>query len=238
MKKLLFLFTLLFISVNSFSQVPKYIDWVSDYEKIFTPEQNKQISKMLSDYEKETTIEIKVLTVNDYEGDIFDLAQETAETWGVGKKDIDNGLLIVLSKNKKVLRSQTGYGLEGYLPDGWLKHTGDSISKADFSKGRYYEGLVAFIGKCKGRIGKEGYSEEHNEELIKENKKDDSILGWMLEHIPWYVWPLIIIGWVILYFICPNCALILLYIVTAGKGGKGGSGGGGGFGGGGSTSRH
>lgn len=129
MKKLLLLATLFFISIASFSQVPKYIDWISDYENVFTTEQKRELSNLLSNYEKENTIEIKVLTIGEYD-DIFDLAQETFQKWGVGKKDIDNGLLIVLSKNKREFRAHSGYGLEGYLPDGWLKHKGDSITNA------------------------------------------------------------------------------------------------------------
>lgn len=100
----------------------------------------------------------------------------------------------------------------------------------------YYEGVVSFLNECKARIGKEGYSEEHNEELIKQNNEDDSILSWMIENIPWYVWILIVVGCLLLYLICPNCALMILYIITAGKGGSS-SGGGGRSGGGGSTSR-
>lgn len=76
MKKLLLLATLFFISIASFSQVPKYIDWISDYENVFTTEQKRELSNLLSNYEKENTIEIKVLTIGEYD-DIFDLAQET-----------------------------------------------------------------------------------------------------------------------------------------------------------------
>ena len=137
-----------------------------------------------------------------------------------------------------MLRSQTGYGLEGYLPDGWLNHTGDSIAIKYLSNGEYYKGVKMHVEACIERIGDEGYSEEHNEELIEENE-DNYILKWLLENVPWYVWPLIIVGWFILFLICPDCALLLLYIVTLGKGGgsSSGSGGGGKFGGGGSSSR-
>jgi len=238
MKKLLLIVTSLLLSYFTFSQeIPKNLGYVSDYEKAFTPAQHSELTKMLTDYELETTIEIAVLTIPDYDGDIFDLAQKTAETWGVGKKGVDNGLLIILSKNKKILRSQTGYGLEGYLPDGWLKHTGDSIANKYLSMNNYYEGIVSFINACKERIGKEGYSEEHNEELIKESKKDESILAWMIKNVPWYVWVLIIVGWLILLVVWPDGALFLLYIVLGSKGGKGGGFGGGKFGGGGSSSR-
>lgn len=233
MKKL-FALSFLFLSLFSYSQtIPKSKGYVSDYENIFTPEQNDQLTKILTDYENETTIEIAVLTVPDFESDIADFAQKTATEWKIGKKDINNGLLIIVSKNKKILRSQTGYGLEGYLPDGWLKHTGDSIAIKYFSMNNYYDGTTLFINQIKERIGKEGYSEDHNKELIdknKESKEKPGILTWMIENIPWYVWIGIIIGWLILLVVWPEGALWLLYIVLSG--GKSGSGGGKGFGGG------
>jgi len=239
MKKIILLL-LLFLSYYSFSQkIPKSKGYVSDYENIFTPEQNSQLTKLLLDYENETTIEIAVLTVPDFESDEADFAQKTAEQWGIGKKDVNNGLLILISKNKRILRTQTGYGLEGYLPDGWLKHIGDSV--ASKYQGNYYEGTVELINKCKSRIGKEGYSQDHNKELIEKNKKSKekpSLISWMLENVPWYVWVLIIAGWIILFIISPDTALWLLFFAfSKGEGGKGGGFGGGKFGGGGSSSK-
>ena len=237
MKKLI-LFLFLFLSYSSFSQtIPKSKGYVSDYENIFTPEQNSQLTKLLADYEKETTIEFAILTIPDFESDVADFAQKTAEQWGIGKKDINNGLLILISKNKKVLRFQTGYGLEGYLPDGWLKHIGDSVVSK--YQGNYYEGTVELINKCKDRIGKEGYSQDHNKELIAQNKKskgEQSAIEWMLENIPWYVWVLIIVAWFILFLISPDTALWLLFFAFSKGKSEGGGFGGGKFGGGGSTS--
>lgn len=232
----------LFLSFSSFSQtIPKSQGFVSDYENLFTTEQKSKLTKILSDYEDSTTIEIAILTVPDFESDIADFAQKTATEWGIGKKGINNGLLIVISKNKKVLRSQTGYGLEGYLPDGWLKHTGDSVSIKYTDD---YEKTLYFVNKIKERIGKEGYSEDHNKELIKNNKKSEKkpgLLKWMIQNVPWYVWIGLIVGWIILFFIWPEGALWIVYILlsSSGKGGGGGGKGfgGGSFGGGGSSSK-
>lgn len=241
MKKLLFAISFLFLSLFSYSQtIPKSQGFVTDYENLFTSGQKSQLTKILSDYEDSTSIEIAILTVPDFESDVADFAQKTATEWGIGKKGINNGLLIVISKNKKVLRSQTGYGLEGYLPDGWLKHTGDSVS---IKYSDDYEKTLYFINKIKERIGKEGYSEDHNKELIEKNKSTEEkpgLLKWMLQHVPWYVWVGIIVGWIILFCIWPEGALWLLYfLITAGKGGGGGGKGfgGGSFGGGGSSSK-
>lgn len=241
MKQLLLLAFLLF-SYFSFSQtIPKSKGYVSDYENIFTPEQNQQLTKLLEDYETETSIEIAVLTIHEFESDIADFAQKTATEWKIGKKDINNGLLIVVSKNKKVLRSQTGYGLEGYLPDGWLKHTGDSIAYKYFAFNNYYEGITTFVNQCKERIGKEGYSEEHNKELIGKNKStgDESLFEELLKIMPWWGWVLIIVVWFIWFIIDPSSALWFLFIFfSRGSGSSGSKGfGGGKFGGGGSSSK-
>ena len=243
MKKIVFVLSFLLLSCFSYSQtIPESKGYVSDYENIFTPEQNVELTKLLTDYEKETSIEIVVLTVKDFESDIADFSQKTAEKWGIGKKDIDNGLLIVISKNKKVLRSETGYGLEGYLPDGWLKLAGDSVVNKyitdSIKKDQYYAAVVEFVNKCKNRIGRE-YSKDTNKSLIKksESKDKESVIGWLIRVVPWWGWLLIIGIWLIIFFIDPGLAIQILFLGFAGKGGGGGGFGGGSFGGGGSSSR-
>ena len=235
MKKILLL-VFIFLGYLSYCQtIPKSKGYVSDYENLFTVEQNSQLTKILTDYEKETTIEISVLTIPEFDSDIADFAQKTATEWGIGKKELNNGLLIVISKNKKVLRSQTGYGLEGYLPDGWLKHVGDSIGIK--YKDNYYAGVVSFITKCQERIGKEGYSEEVNKKLIEKykSKKEESLIEWLWKTIPWWVWIIIIGIWLIILVIDPGLAFQILFFAFM-KGGSGSSGGGK-FGGGGSSSK-
>jgi len=133
---ILILLAVLFFGYVTYCQtIPASKGYVSDYENLFTPEQNAELTKLLTDYESKTSIEIAILTVNDYESDISDFAQKTAEKWGVGKKELNNGLLIIISKNKRILHPTTGYGLEGYLPDGWLKLEGDSIVAKYFKNG-------------------------------------------------------------------------------------------------------
>jgi len=237
MKKLITLFFIL-LTFLSFSQtLPKSKGYVSDYDNVFTPEQNAQLTKILTDYEAETSIEIAVLTVSDFESDIADFSQKTAESWGIGKKDVDNGLLIVVSKTKKLIWCSTGYGLEGYLPDGWLKGIQDSVTKA--YPGKYFEGTLDVIDKVKNKIGYE-YSQDTNKELIKKNEegKEESIIGWMIDNVPWYVWIIIIVLWIILFIFSPDLALQLLFLgLMRGGGGKSGGFGGGKFGGGGSGSK-
>jgi len=59
MKRLLLLLPLLFLSVLSFAQVPKYLGYVSDHENIFTPEENKELTNLLMNYEKQQQLKLK-----------------------------------------------------------------------------------------------------------------------------------------------------------------------------------
>lgn len=152
---------------------------------------------------------------------------------------MDNGLLIIISKDNNEFRVQTGYGLEGYLPDGYLKNIGDSITRSFFKNEKYYEGVLVFINSCKTRIEKEGgYTEETNNELIAPN---EFIL--LLKSIPLWVWLLLGGIWLIIFFKNPKLALDILligfYILAAFSGGKDKGKGfdGGKFGGGGSGSK-
>ena len=221
--------------------------WVTDLGGIFTPDQKAQLSQILSDYEKETSVEIAILTVCDFESSIEDFSQKTAEKWGVGKKGVNNGILITISKCKldqkqRGFRVEIGYGLEGYLPDGWVKPTQDSIRGGFYYKNLYFDGTVNLLQMITTKIGNE-YSQDKNTQLIKQSKKKTDDIGWaisLLKKIPWFVWPIIIGAWVVLFFISPELAMdilwILFWILTLGRaGGGGGSFGGGKFGGGGSS---
>lgn len=74
-----------------------------------------------------------------------ELAEEIFKSWGVGHKGRDDGLLIVLktgSPGHRWLKIETGYGLEGALPDGKVMGMVDALALPQLRAGRYGEGLV------------------------------------------------------------------------------------------------
>ena len=93
--------------------------WVTDNEDLYTAEEEKALSQICSDFEKQTTCEIAILTTDNLEGygDISEYATFVGQKWGVGKDSLDNGLMIVISAKLRKAFAATGYGLEGYLPD-------------------------------------------------------------------------------------------------------------------------
>lgn len=67
---------------------------------------------------RKTTAEVVVAVVpNTGDLTIEDWSQQTFESLGIGKKDKDNGLLLVIATAQHEARLNTGYGLEGVLPD-------------------------------------------------------------------------------------------------------------------------
>ncbi|MFQ5792920.1 MAG: tetratricopeptide repeat protein [Acidobacteriota bacterium] len=92
--------------------------------------------------EQRTTAQIKVLTIETTGGeDFFGFVQRHAEEWKLGQKAKDNGALIALALKERRVRIQTGYGLEGVLPDSWAGSISRYMARRYFAKGQYSEGL-------------------------------------------------------------------------------------------------
>jgi len=72
----------------------------------------------LREFNSSTSTQIAVLTINSLEGEpIEDFAIRVAEKWKVGQKGLDNGAILLISKNDHRLRIEVGQGLEGIIPD-------------------------------------------------------------------------------------------------------------------------
>jgi len=179
MKKLAILLITLFtfINVNSqdlFKLVPT--GYINDYENIFTPEQKNNLDSIISNYEKKTSIEFCVITTNE-----FDFTRSVdlynSENWGIGKRELNNGLLFIISKNQRDYSVTTGYGLEEFLPDGKLSQFASDIFPRTLSVGDFYGGVKEFILACQNELGDEGYdmlikNKKIQEQKLKESRKE------------------------------------------------------------------
>lgn len=125
------------------SNFPKPVGYVNDFENLFTAEQVKQLTDLISDYEKQTTNVIAVITVSSIEpySDFNQYAIDLSNSWGVGKKEKDNGLTIVFSKSLKQVRISTGTGTEKILSDELCKSIIDQFMVPKFREEQYFEGI-------------------------------------------------------------------------------------------------
>ncbi len=103
----------------SFATIPAYSDfYVNDFAQIFTAQESEELTSILYSLTQDTNAEVVVVTVNSLDGTApIDYATQIGQSWGVGKKDTDNGLVILYAKAENKIAVATGYGLEGILPD-------------------------------------------------------------------------------------------------------------------------
>jgi uncharacterized protein len=137
--------------------LPKPTGWVNDFENIFTVEEEKTLDSLIADYEKTTTIEITVITIptSTTEMERFDeLTLQIAKTWGIGKKDKNNGVLIGISKGYRKMRIQNGYGIETLITDNQTKQIIDQTFIPSFKTDDYFRGMFNGIQEIKKVLDK------------------------------------------------------------------------------------
>jgi uncharacterized protein len=136
-----------FLSYEGYSQIeipqkPSKEMAVYDGAKFFKVNEVRQLRQKLETYADTTSTQIVVATINTLNGEyIGTYAAEWAQKWGIGQKEEDNGLLILISKTDSKIWITTGYGLEEYLTDATTKTIIENIILPEFRKAKYYEGL-------------------------------------------------------------------------------------------------
>ncbi len=97
-------------------------------------------------YNAETGRALLVVTVPSLEGrDIAEYGVELGQTWGVGGKSTDQGLILLVAPNERRMRFEVGYGLEQYLPDVLAGRIIRDVITPRFKAGDFPGGIAAGI---------------------------------------------------------------------------------------------
>mgnify|MGYP006187886825 CR=1 FL=1 len=130
--------------------LPKPHNWTNDYENLFSDKEETKLNQIITDFEKETTVEIAIVTIDTSKvsKDKFeDLSLHIARTWGVGKKATSNGILIAISKGYRQIRIQNGDGISLVLSDDETAEVIQNQFFPYFKKEEYFEGTQAGLLK-------------------------------------------------------------------------------------------
>ncbi|MBN2202646.1 MAG: TPM domain-containing protein [Candidatus Aenigmarchaeota archaeon] len=139
---LFFIIFLVLISSAVFAEVPTLQKYVNDYANVLTATEEAELNSLAALIEENTTVEIAILTVNNLEGmSIEQYAVEAFEKSGIGKGDVDNGLLIMAAIEDREWRFEVGYGLEGILNDAKVGLIGRTYMTPAFVEGEYGQGF-------------------------------------------------------------------------------------------------
>ncbi|MBO2008751.1 TPM domain-containing protein [Hymenobacter negativus] len=115
---------------------------VNDLAGMMQAGEADQLERKLVAYNDSTSSQIAVVTVPTLDGDdIADYAQQLYEKWGIGQKGKNNGILVLVAQQEHTARIQTGYGLEGAVPDAIAKRIISNTLVPAFRQNQYYAGL-------------------------------------------------------------------------------------------------
>ena len=118
--------------------------YVSNPDGILSSSTVATIDSMLLALEESTGIQVLVAVLGDIEGgDCFDFAYRLGKENGVGQKESDNGLVVLLSTGERCVQFATGYGLEGVMPDAICKRIQQQYMVEHFAGGNWDAGMVA-----------------------------------------------------------------------------------------------
>ncbi|SFP40157.1 uncharacterized protein SAMN05216229_102149 [Geopseudomonas sagittaria] len=136
--------------------VPPLTARVTDQTATLSREQAAALEGKLQAFEAQKGSQLAVLIVPTT-GDepIEQYALRVVEQWQLGRKNVDDGALLIVAKNDRSLRIEVGYGLEGALNDATAKRIVSEIIVPRFQQGDFYGGIDAGIERMIDVIGGE-----------------------------------------------------------------------------------
>ena len=155
-------------------EIPAPVGYVNDHAGVMDETARAKLEAFLDQVEKKTGAQFTVLAVktttpldiNEYKVRVFD-------QWQVGKKGEDNGLLLVVATDDHEARFETGYGLEGTLPDGFQSRVFRNEMAPRFRAGDYAGGIDAGMIACAVRLAAEkGVTLEWNGEELRYGQRE------------------------------------------------------------------
>lgn len=146
------------ISVNAQDIPPQLAappkDWVSDFEHLLTPAQIDTLDQIIAGLEKATAVEICVVTLDTswVRGEFSPFITSLGKRWGVGKKGVDNGIIIGITAIGREIRISTAYGIRTQVPDAYLQQLIDGELIPLFKQEKYYEALKLALQRIVAKI--------------------------------------------------------------------------------------
>ena len=128
--------------------IPSLTGRVVDLNGALTAEHKRELDSSLEAFEKRKGSQIAVLiTGTTYPESIESFAIRVAEAWKIGRKGVDDGIVVVIAKSDQAMRIEVGYGLEGAVPDAVAKRLIEEEFIPEFRRGDFYGGLRAGLDR-------------------------------------------------------------------------------------------
>ena len=129
--------------------------YVNDFAGVINPETEQQLNALCAEVDQKAQAQIAVVTVKSLDGEpIENFSIDLATRWGIGPKQKDRGVMILLAPNDRRYRFEVGYGLEPILPDGLVGDFGRQ-ARPLLRAGNYSAALLLMTQRVAGAIAKD-----------------------------------------------------------------------------------
>jgi len=139
---------LIFLLPALAAEIPPLKARVTDLTNTLNTQQRDALEHTLAEFEQRKGAQIAVLMLPTTQPETIEqYAVRVQESWKLGRKGVDDGVLLVVAKNDRRLHIEVGYGLEGILPDAIAKRIIDDDITPRFKEGDFYGGIRAGVDR-------------------------------------------------------------------------------------------
>lgn len=154
--------------------VPQLKQRITDLSGTLTKEQTSHIEDVLATLEKTEGSQVAVLIVPTTKPvNIGEYSLRVVDKWKLGRKNIDDGVLLLIAQSDRKIRIEVGYGLEGAITDLSAGRIIKEYITPEFRHGRFYEGILAGLGQISNLIKGEPLPAPSTNQGNAENKLQD-----------------------------------------------------------------
>ncbi len=137
-------------------EVPYLSGRVNDLADLISGDAEARIVDSLEDFENRTGHQVAVLTIPSLEGEVLEeFSLRVSETWGLGRSEQDDGVLLLVARDDRKMRIEVGYGLEADLTDAESGRILRNILTPRFKAGDFdggiEQGVAAIVGTLEGK---------------------------------------------------------------------------------------
>lgn len=133
----------------------EFTGYVVDQANVLRPDERSALTEQLGEFQRSTKHQLAVVTVKSLKGrEIAEFTNALANRWGVGRKDVNDGIVVLVAPNDRKARISVGRGLKSRLPNAFCQGVMSNVMVPQFAKGHFGLGVKAGVTAIIQRLAK------------------------------------------------------------------------------------